>query len=75
MSGFEPIAQFGYGAYNLSGNNKTLTGMITYVVGTMSFVNPSIGLTAGFIIGRYGEDKLSQRSIDIGKQFIKNKNK
>jgi|GEM_PF-2397721 len=72
-SGIEPIVQFGYGAYNLTGNNKLRTGVLTLGVGITIMANPMIGLTTGYLIGKYGEDILSQRSIDIGKQFIKNK--
>ena len=67
------IAQFGYGAYNLSGNSKVKTGLITGAVGILTLANPALGLGAGYLIGKFGEDKLSQRSIDIGKQYIKNK--
>ena len=73
MSGFEPIAQFGYGAYNLTGNNKPLTGAITVFVGGLILSNPSIGLGVASFISKYGEDKLSQKAIDIGKKYIKNK--
>jgi RHS repeat-associated protein len=72
MSGIAPIAQFGFGAYNMTGNNKILTGAVTGVVGGLTILNPAIGLGAAHIISRYGEDKLSQRSIDMGKQYIKN---
>jgi len=72
MSGIAPIAQFGFGAYNMTGNNKLLTGAVTGVVGGLTLINPAIGIGAAHLIGRYGEDKLSQRSIDIGKQYIKN---
>ena len=73
MSGIEPVVQFGYGAYNLTGNNKILTGLLTVAVGGLSLAAPSVGITAGYLIGKYGEDKLSQRSIDIGKNHIINK--
>ncbi len=73
MSGYEPIAQFGYGAYNMTGNSIPLIGLVTVAVGRLIFANPGLGLGVAYLIGKYGEDKLSQRSIDIGKQFIKNK--
>ena len=73
MSGFEPIAQFGYGAYNLTGNSKSLTGLMTIGVGILTYTNSSIGLSAAGLISKFGEDKLSQRSIDLGKQYIINK--
>jgi RHS repeat-associated protein len=68
------IAQFGYGAYNLSGNSKGITGLITGAVGALTLANPALGLGAAYLIGKFGEDKLSQISIDMGKQYIK-KNK
>lgn len=70
-SSFTWVAQFGYGAYNLSGNSKGKTGLITGAVGGLTYVNPVLGLGAAYLIGKFGEDKLSQRSIDIGKQYIK----
>jgi RHS repeat-associated protein len=73
MSGVAPIAQFGFGAYNMTGNSKLLTGLVTGAVGGLTLINRAAGLGAAHLIGKYGEDKLSQRSIDIGKQYIKNK--
>ncbi len=73
VSGVAPIAQFGFGAYNMSGNSKLLTGLVTGAVGGLTLINRAAGLGAAHLIGKYGEDKLSQRSIDIGKQYIKNK--
>jgi hypothetical protein len=70
-SGLEPIAQFGYGAYNLTGNNKLLTGAVTVFVGGLTLMNPAVGLGAAYLISKHGEDKLSQNAIDIGKQYIK----
>ncbi len=72
-SGLAPLAQFGYGAYNLLGNNKPLTLAITGAVGWVTLVNRPLGLGSAYLIGKYGEDKLSQRSIDIGKDFIRRK--
>ena len=73
MSGIEPIVQFGYGAYNLTGNNLPLTGLVTYATVFSILVNPTLGFGTAYIIGKYGEDVLTQRSIDLGKQFIKGK--
>jgi RHS repeat-associated protein len=72
-SGLAPLAQFGYGAYNLSGNNKYIMGAMTGVVGWITLANRPIGLASAYFIGKYGKDKLSQRSIDIGKDFIRRK--
>ncbi|WP_156810144.1 RHS repeat-associated core domain-containing protein [Nitritalea halalkaliphila] len=54
MSGLEPIAQFGYGAYNMTGNSKPLTGLVTGVVGLTTLINPPLGLGAAYLIGKYG---------------------
>lgn len=69
----EPLIQFGYGVYNISKNNKMTTGLITLGVLTITKFNPILGLGTAYFIGKYGEDKLSQLSINLGKQFIKNK--
>ncbi len=69
LSGIEPIVQFGYGAYNLTGNSKPLTGLLTVGVGLLTLSPPGLGV--GYLIGKYGEDKLTQRSIDLGKDFIR----
>ena len=73
MSVIEPVAQFGYGAYNLTGNSIPITGALTLGVGVLTLANPVMGITAATLISKFGEDKLSQRSIDLGKQFIINK--
>ena len=70
-SGIEPIVQFGFGAYNLTGNNKPLTAVVTAGVVYLTIVNKHVGLTTAYLIGKYGEDKLSQRSIDLGKNYAK----
>jgi hypothetical protein len=66
----ESIIQFGYGAYNLSGNDKIKTAYITYSVAKVMQFNPALGLTMFHII-QNGEDKLSQLSIDLGKKHFK----
>jgi len=71
MSGMEPIIQFGYGAYNLTGNNKVLTGLLTGSVAAFSLIHPIIGGGIAYLIGKYGEDTLTQRAIDLGKQHVK----
>jgi hypothetical protein len=67
------LITFGYGAYNMTGNNKALTGFLTAATAVATYALPGVGLGAGYLIGKYGEDKLSQRSIDLGKEYIKNK--
>jgi len=73
MSSFTGLAQFGYGVYNLSGNSNPKSILIIGGVSALTLVCPVLGSGAAYLIGKYGEDKLSQRSIDIGKQYIKNK--
>jgi RHS repeat-associated protein len=70
-SGIGSLVQFGYGAYNLTGNSKVKTGLLTGAVGGLIVANPIIGVGAAYLIGKYGEDKLTQRSIDIGKSHVK----
>jgi hypothetical protein len=70
-SGIEPIVQYGFGAYNLTGNSKSRITALTVGVGLLTRMNPALGLGTAYLIGKYGEDKLSQRSIDIGKEFIR----
>jgi hypothetical protein len=72
-SGLESIAQYGYGAYNLSGNNKIVTGIITYGIAALSTINPFGSQAAFNSIAKFGEDKLTQRSINLGKEHVKNK--
>lgn len=68
-SGMEGVAQFGYGAYNLSGNNKKITGAITYGVAVYFVINPMGAIQLSKYIMN-GEDKLTQMPIDLGKKFI-----
>ena len=70
-SGISPVVQFGYGAYNLTGNSKVKTGILTGAVGILTVINPVAGAVAAYAVGAYGEDKLTQRSIDLGKSHAK----
>ncbi|MCF0075667.1 RHS repeat-associated core domain-containing protein [Dyadobacter sp. CY261] len=72
-SAMEPVVQFGFGAYNLTGNKIFPTAALTLATGLLTLAQPAVGMTAGYLIGRFGEDRLSQRSIDIGKRFINNR--
>ena len=69
----EPIVQYGFGLYNLTGNSKPLTVAGALVNTAVVVANPVIGIGTARLIGKFGEDKLTQRSIDIGKSFIKNR--
>ena len=65
-----PFVQYGYGAYNLSGNNfVTFAALIIGNIGVMTRSVPA-GISAAVLIYN-GEDKLSQRSIDIGYIHLK----
>ena len=65
-----PIVQYGYGAYNLSGNCIWKTAaLILGNIGIMS-QNIPVGVSAAKLICN-GEDKLSQKSINIGYKNIR----
>ena len=65
-----PIVQFGYGAYNLSGNDPIVTALIA--IGTPGVVmsSPILGAILVQIIMK-GEDKLTQECIDAGYQYYR----
>ena len=68
----EAVTQFGYGAYNLSGNDKLKTAALAVFTGLELGVNPLGGvLQVNRVMN--GEDKLSQRCIDLGKSYQRNK--
>ena len=68
----ENVAQFGYGAYNLSGNDKVKTAGIVAATVLLRATNPIIGIPfVGCVMN--GEDKLSQRCIDMGKAYQQQK--
>lgn len=66
------VIQMGYGAYNLSGNNKIKTALIIFGVLGTSAGNPSEGLKLYEHVMN-GEDNLTQRCINLGKVFQHNK--
>ena len=68
----EAVTQFGYGAYNLSDNNKLKTAALVVFTGLELGVNP-IGGALQINRVMNGEDKLSQRCIDLGKSYQRNK--
>lgn len=63
----EELTQLGYGAYNLSGNNKFRTSLIIFSVFATCAGHPSEG-NRFYQYVLNGEDKLSQRCIDLGKE-------
>jgi len=67
------IVDMGFGAYNMTGNSKLGTGIITSVVGVATVFVPPLGIGAGYLIGRYGEDKLSRAGIVAGQNYQRNK--
>jgi RHS repeat-associated protein len=68
---FEDWAQVGFGYYNIFQNKKMMFGALL-ATGVTSVLAPGIGgLLYG--VGKNGEDILTQRSIDIGKKYIKSK--
>ena len=68
------VAKFGYGMYNMTGNSISLTAIGVAAVGISTLSNPIVGVSSVIMIGETGEDKLSQRSINLGaKYYRKNK--
>ena len=65
-----PVVQFGYGAYNLSGNSILKTGLLTLGTGMLMYKTPLLGITAATLIMN-GEDRLSQLSINIGFNYVR----
>ena len=65
-----PIVQYGYGAYNLSGNNFLKS--VALIIGNMEVLSQSVPLgVAAAVLIYNGEDKLTQRSINIGYKYIR----
>ena len=69
----EIVAQVGYGAYNLSGNNKRQAAVIVFNALSISMINVFMGIKE-FEYIMNGEDFLSQRCIDLGKAYQHKKN-
>ena len=70
----EAVMQFGYGAYNLSGNDKLKTAALVVFTALELGVNPTGGaLQVNRVMN--GEDELSQRCIDLGKTYQRSKTK
>jgi RHS repeat-associated protein len=67
---FAPIIQLGYGAYNISKNNKPILGLIALGTLCLFVQNPSLGITASIYLMN-GEETLSQLSIDKGYNYVK----
>jgi len=63
------IYDYGYGTYNMTGNNKIKTGLIVY--GEMLFKFHRLAIAAMGYQTKYGEDLLTQQDIEAGKQFWK----
>ena len=68
----EEMLQLGYGAYNMSGNNKFKMALTIFAVAGTCAGNPSEGIRFYEKV-RDGEDKLSQLCIDLGKQYMHNR--
>ena len=65
-----PIVQFGYGAYNLSGNDPIVTALIAIGTPGVVMTSPILGAILVQIIMK-GEDKLTQECIDAGYQYYR----
>lgn len=69
----EGFAQLGYGAYNLAGNNKIRAAFIIFGLSGTCAGSPNDGMrTYDHIIN--GEDILTQRCINLGKDYQRNNN-
>ena len=67
---FSPVIDFGYGFYNISGNDKTRTCInASLFLGTPLPIS-SKGV-AFVLIGHFGEDKISRLSQKAGKQYYR----
>ena len=64
----ESLAQMGFGAYNMAGNNRFRAALIIFGVAGTCAGSPSEGLRM-FEQVMNGEDLLTQRSINLGKKF------
>lgn len=64
----ESLTQLGYGAYNLSGNNKFKTALTIFSIACINVKSPSEGFRMYEYVSN-GESKLSQLCIDLGKKY------
>ncbi|MGP1515923.1 MAG: RHS repeat-associated core domain-containing protein [Bacteroidales bacterium] len=71
LSGYPNLAEYGYGLYNMSGNNpiRALQNIVSDA--KLLLRNPSVGYQN--ILNRInnGEDKLSKTGISVGRNYIK----
>lgn len=65
-----PIIQFGYGAYNMSGNRIVPTALMTIGTCALTLQNPMLGAGVATRIMN-GEDTLTQLPINIGFNYIR----
>ena len=67
---FSPVIDFGYGFYNISGNDKTRTciNAALFIIAPISI--PSKGV-AFVLIGQFGEDKISRLSQKAGRRYYR----
>lgn len=65
------VSDFGFGMYNMSGNNVGLSVVGVVAVGAIFAANPKLGALAIKFIGDHGEDKLSKQGIEAGTKIMK----
>ena len=65
-----PVIQFGYGAYNMSGNRIVPTALMTIGTCALTLQNPMLGAGVATRIMN-GEDLLTQLSINIGFNYMR----
>jgi uncharacterized protein RhaS with RHS repeats len=63
--------QYGYGAYNQAGNDITKMARIMNGQMTQTINNPAVGILSVAMTRAFGEDKLSRRSIRLGRNYYK----
>ena len=68
----EELTRLGFGAYNLAGNSKSKAALIIFSVAATSAGNPPEGLKLYDQVLN-GESALSQRCIDLGSSYKRNK--
>lgn len=67
------LIDYGFGAYNLGGNNKLAGGVIGLGNAVLTRFNPILGVLVAGGISKYGENPLSRAGMEAGKKFIRGK--
>ena len=65
------LIDYGYGAYNFSGNNKNITISVIALNSIAYMRNPLIGLSFYKLIKNFGEDSVSKDIQNLGHDYYK----